>query len=83
MREPESNFIRNEVTKNKYIWLALFLSFLLIFAGVCVPGLSTILSLTIPDPQGIAIIFIMSLGPLIIIQIFKPLEKKLANKLIR
>lgn len=70
---PESrvSFFRNEVTKNKYVWMALLLSITIVaIAWVIVPAREA-LALTALKPLHWAIIGAVSLVPTLLIQFFK------------
>ncbi|TFG11705.1 cation-transporting P-type ATPase [Candidatus Thorarchaeota archaeon] len=69
MRGKESHFIRNEVTKNKYVWLAIVICVGLLIVPVYTPGLAGILSLVDPELSGWALLLSFSFIPLIVGQI--------------
>lgn len=74
MRELTSGILKNEVTRNKYVWGALGLCTLILVAAVYLPGLSTALSTEDPGMIGWMIVFGMSLIPLVIGQIERTLR---------
>jgi len=52
MRSPDAHPLRNVVVKNPYVWGALLLCTLLLFAAVYVPTFAQVLSLTPPSLTG-------------------------------
>jgi Ca2+-transporting ATPase len=64
VREISSGILRNEVTKNLYVWGALGLSTLILFGAVYLPGVSLALSTTPIGLEGWLVVFVMSLIPL-------------------
>jgi Ca2+-transporting ATPase len=75
MRVPDSGLMKNEVTTNRYVWVALMICIPLLIVPVYVPGLSTLLSLVDPGWMGWGLIFSMSIIPLVIGQLWKASEK--------
>jgi Ca2+-transporting ATPase len=63
MRTASSNFFRNEIIRNPYIWGALALCILLLAGAVYLPGLAKILKVTDPGWQGWLLVIGMSLLP--------------------
>jgi P-type Ca2+ transporter type 2C len=74
MRENGTNFIKNGVTKNKYVWFALLICIALLSVAVYVPFLSNLLSLVDPGLDGWLVIMAASLTPMVIGQILKSLR---------
>ena len=66
MREPGSPFFKNEVTRNPFVWGAIFLCAFLVLMTVYVPVINEALKLTKPDAGEWALILFMSILPLII-----------------
>jgi Ca2+-transporting ATPase len=60
MRDPDSPWLRNEITRNPWVWGALALCAALLLAAVYVPALAQILSVADPGAQGWAIALAMS-----------------------
>ncbi len=79
MRDTGSDFLVNDVTKNKYIWQAVIISIGLVLAAVYLPGLSHALKTVSPGLTGWLIILGMSLIPWIIGQIFRTYTKYKVN----
>ncbi|TFF68079.1 cation-translocating P-type ATPase [Candidatus Thorarchaeota archaeon] len=75
MRVSDSGLMKNEVTTNRYVWVALMICIPLLIVPVYVPGLSTLLSLVDPGWMGWGLIFSMSIIPLVIGQLWKASEK--------
>ncbi|HVY54991.1 MAG TPA: cation-transporting P-type ATPase, partial [Thermodesulfobacteriota bacterium] len=71
MRDAGSYLIRNEVTRNMYVWGAAALCTLLILAAVFVPSAARILGVSDPGPQGWRLIAIASLTPFAVGQVLK------------
>jgi Ca2+-transporting ATPase len=71
MRAPRTRIFRNDVVRNPYVWGALVLCTGLLLAAVYTPGLSLVLRLVDPGPDGWLLIGGMSLAPLIIGQVLK------------
>ena len=71
MRDPRSGFISNEISRNRYVWIALAICIALLAAAAFIPGLSAVLSVSLPDATGWGIIFGCSLLPLILGQLYK------------
>ena len=76
MRERGSYLLRNEITRNRYVWGALLLCIGLILIAVYVPGLSTVLRVTDPGLSGWSLIVGASLFPLAVGQSVKALRLK-------
>jgi Ca2+-transporting ATPase len=66
MREPGSRWLRNEITKNPWVWGALAACAALLLAAVYLPPLARILQVTNPGPQGWALILIASAVPAVL-----------------
>jgi Ca2+-transporting ATPase len=74
MREEGSSMIRNEVTRNPYIWGALILCAGLLVAAVYLPVLEGLLKTEDPGLTGWALVLIASLIPLVIGQTWKSIS---------
>ena len=75
MRETEEKIFNNQVTRNKYIWMALAFCFTILIAAYFIPGISKILSFQQLELRIWGLIIITSLLPLIIIQLIKIFRK--------
>jgi Ca2+-transporting ATPase len=71
MRENDEYIFKNQVTRNKFIWMALGLCFAVLFLAYFIPFISDILSLQELEFRIWALIIITSLLPLLIIQLIK------------
>jgi P-type Ca2+ transporter type 2C len=69
MRAPDAGPLRNEVTRNPYVWAALAFCAVLVGAAVHVPGLSRVLGMAPPSLSGWALVAGSSLMPLLLGQI--------------
>jgi Ca2+-transporting ATPase len=74
MRDPGSNFLRNDVTQNGYVWGALALCVGLLLSAVYIPGLADVLSIVDPSAKGWALVIGMSLIPWAAGQVFVQLD---------
>jgi Ca2+-transporting ATPase len=66
MRSPDSGLLRNEITRNPYVWGALVLCTGLLLAAVYLPGLSAVLKTADPTPRGWALAIAGSFVPLLV-----------------
>jgi Ca2+-transporting ATPase len=80
MRDPGPNFVRNEVTRNPFVWGALGLCTGLLLAAAYVPGLSLVLEMVPPDTQGWLLILGTSLIPLLVGQGLKMVPRQTLNR---
>jgi Ca2+-transporting ATPase len=71
MRDPRSGVFFNEITRNKYIWIALAISSALLLSALFLPVAAEPLELKILSAQAWALVVGMSLVPLILGQIAK------------
>ncbi len=69
LRAPRARLLRNEVTRNLWVWGALALCTLLLLAAVYMPLLSRVLGTTEPGATGWVVVAIGSLIPLLIGQL--------------
>ncbi|MFL1895336.1 cation-translocating P-type ATPase [Aquimarina sp. 2-A2] len=68
-------FFKNEVITNSWIWAAIFLSSLLIGVAYVVPIFKQVFSLVFLTPEQFMIVGLFGAGSLILIQLFKRLER--------
>ena len=81
MRDNDSNFWRNEISSNPYIWIALLICTCLLMIGLYVPIIAKVLKVVDPGLDGWAIILGASVIPFILGQIWKIGQvRKLINK---
>ncbi|MEQ8547587.1 MAG: cation-transporting P-type ATPase [Cyclobacteriaceae bacterium] len=76
MRESDEPLFRNQVTRNKYIWMALAFCFGALVLAYFIPTIANILSLQSLELRIWLLIAITSVLPLIIIQSIKFITKK-------
>jgi Ca2+-transporting ATPase len=69
MRERGSGFLRNEITRNRWVWAALVLCLALVGVAVHWPPLAGVLSVADPGADGWALALGMSLIPLLVGQL--------------
>ncbi len=63
LREPESDWLDNDVVQNPWIWAALALCSVLLIAAVHLPGLSSVLKTRPPGAGGWSLALALSLVP--------------------
>ena len=68
MRDPRANPFDNEVTRNPWVWGALALCTALLALPPYVPPLAHVLHLVPPTPAMWAVVFAMSMVPVIVMQ---------------
>ena len=68
MRHPRSGLLRNEVTRNPWLWGALSLCTALLTAPPYLPAIADVLHLARPTPIMWAVIFGSSVAPLVVTQ---------------
>lgn len=73
MRNRSSPLLRNEITRNPYVWGALGICTVLLLVAVYVPVIAHVLVLEQPGIEGWALIVCLSMVPLLIGQIAKAL----------
>lgn len=76
MRDPEENMFNNQVTQNKYVWMALAFCISALAAAYFIPGIREILSFQTLEPRTWVLIVIASIIPVVVIQLIKQLNKK-------
>ena len=69
LREPGGGLLRNDVTRNPYVWGALVLCLGLTAAALWLPGLSDVLELQDPGGAGLVLAGAMSMLPLALGQV--------------
>lgn len=69
MASPASGPVRNEVTRNPWVWGAVLLCVGLVLASVYLPGLSDVLQVSDPGLRGWMLVIAASLIPLVIGQL--------------
>ena len=76
MRDRGSGWLRNDVTRNPFVWGALFLCTILLLLALFLPGLSLALDLVYPGHKGMALIIGSSIVPLIIGQLYRGYSRR-------
>jgi Ca2+-transporting ATPase len=79
MRDSHSDFLRNEITRNRFVWGALLLCSALLLMTVYVPGLSHVLKVSNPGLAGWTVVIVMSLLPLAIGTMYRVLASRHAT----
>jgi Ca2+-transporting ATPase len=80
LRDSGSRLLHNDVVRNPYLWAALALCTLLLFAAVYVPGLGTVLQVVDPGFPGWALVIGMSLIPVLVGQVVITLYPRLRHR---
>ena len=75
MREADEGVFNNQVTRNKYIWMALAFCSAALIAAYFIPGLQDILKFQEMGIRIWGLIIVASLAPLLIIQLLKFVRK--------
>ena len=83
MRHPTSGLFRNEITRNPWIWAALALCAGILVTTACVPSLSHMLHMVVPDTKMWAVVLAMSLAPLLVGQIVRSFGSRYEDKKYR
>lgn len=71
MRESDSKILRNEITRNRWVWASLVLCIGLLLGALYIPGLSGVLEVTHPGRSGWLLVAGMSLMPMFVAQLVK------------
>ena len=71
MRSRYSGLIRNEITRNPYVWMALAICSLLLLSALYVAPVAQVLRLVDPGLDGWSVVLAASLLPLVAGQAFK------------
>ncbi len=79
VRDKNSTILNNAVVKNPFVWGALVLCTILLAMTLMVPILSTVLKVAYPGFEGMALVLIMSLLPLIAGQIIIAILGRIQN----
>jgi Ca2+-transporting ATPase len=76
MRDPEEKIFNNQVTRNKYVWMAVAFCAAVLIVAYSVPYLRELLSLQPMPARNWILIAIGSVTPVVIIQVIKEATKK-------
>jgi Ca2+-transporting ATPase len=79
MRERGSGMLRNEITRNPFVWGALALCTGLLVAAVYLPGLADLLKTVDPGLKGWVLIIVASLIPLLMGQVVKTVKNAMQS----
>ena len=71
MRSAESPLLRNEITRNVYVWIAILVGVVLLLAATYIAPLAQALGVVVPGTQGWLLCLSFSLLPLIVGQALK------------
>lgn len=74
MRNPASPLLLNEISRNPYVWLALFIGVALLLGAAYLPLLAQVLTVVAPDWRGWLLSLGFSLLPLVWVQVMKGLR---------
>ncbi|MFW5846389.1 MAG: cation transporting ATPase C-terminal domain-containing protein, partial [Planctomycetota bacterium] len=75
LRQPGSNFLKNGITANPWVWGALALCIGLLLLSVYLPGLNTVLKTSDPGGSGWILLLSISLIPVLVGQIRRSLQR--------
>jgi Ca2+-transporting ATPase len=73
LASAKASFVKNEVTRNVYVWYALILCVILVGVAYVLPPVRSALSLSIFPLQYLGLILVVSLIPVLLVQILKRL----------
>ncbi|NBC17572.1 MAG: cation-transporting P-type ATPase, partial [Bacteroidetes bacterium] len=76
MRNPDSGLLRNEITRNPFVWGALVLCIALLSLAVYVTPLARVLEVTPPGVDGWLLVFGASLVPVLVGQVYLKLRSR-------
>lgn len=75
MRDGTEPFFNNQVTRNKYVWMAVALCFVTVIVAYFIPGLANVFNFQDLEMRVWVLIAIASLLPSVIIQLIKFIKK--------
>jgi Ca2+-transporting ATPase len=76
MRGWHTNLVKNEITRNRYVWGALLLCVVLILIAIYIPGLSHVLQVSNPGLKGWTLALVLSAVPIFLGQFIKEIGSK-------
>lgn len=79
MSSGGSAFWKNEITTNKFVWIALVICSVLTFVVFAIPGMRLVLGLSVLPAKLWGIAIAISILPLVVIQAYKAIQKKRSN----
>jgi Ca2+-transporting ATPase len=71
MRDADSDFWRNDISRNPYVWAAVALCVMLLCGAVYLPGARDVLDIADPGARGWLLVGVMSVAPLLVGQFLK------------
>jgi Ca2+-transporting ATPase len=71
MRNRGSDFLKNDIVRNPFIWGALLLCAVLLLAAVYIPAFASVLGVVNPGREGWMLVLVISVIPLVVGQILK------------
>ncbi|MGA7271970.1 MAG: cation-transporting P-type ATPase [Acidimicrobiia bacterium] len=77
MADPASPVLRNDVTRNPWVWGALALSGGLLVAAMYTPVLSKVIQVSVLDLEEWVVVIVASLVPLLAGQVLRPLRRRM------
>jgi len=80
MRSQEGSILRNDVTRNPWVWAALVLCTALLLGAVYLPGLAGLLRLKAPDARGWALVLAASLVPWVVVQTARIVRARVSTR---
>jgi Ca2+-transporting ATPase len=80
MRDDSSRWLRNEISGNLWIWVALPLCLVLVGAAVYLPPLADVLSLVPPGGPGWLLVLGASMAPLVLAPLLRPVARALGGR---
>ncbi|PVW12630.1 cation-translocating P-type ATPase [Marixanthomonas spongiae] len=75
MRDGTESFFNNQVTRNKYVWMAVALCFVTVIVAYFIPGLAEVFNFQELETHVWVLIAVASLLPSVIIQLIKFINK--------
>jgi Ca2+-transporting ATPase len=79
MRDSRAPVFRNDVTRNRFVWLAIAFGIVLLLSAVYVPILADVLQVVVPDWRAWTLIVGASLVPLVVGQLAKIFRSRTAD----
>lgn len=76
MRAPGSDFFKNDVIQNPFVWGAVVLCVLLLLGAVYIPPLASVLQVARPSLQGWGLVLGLSLLPWVVGQVYRSLQSQ-------
>jgi Ca2+-transporting ATPase len=77
MSSDGSAFLNNEITRNKFVWIAIFICSGLTLMVFAIPGMRLVLGLSVLPLKLWVAAITAGMSPLVVIQTFKAIQKKI------